>query len=304
LSRSTGQPTSPSPENPDRAASPPEVSVIIPTRNRASFLRQALESVLGQTFFRDEGERSFEILVVDDGSTDGTEEAVRSLKGPIRYARQEPRGVSPARNRGLALSRGEFIAFLDSDDLWEPGKIEIQMRHMRAHPEEMVSLTEEIWIRKGVRVNPRNIHRKHSGWVFEKFLPLCLLSLSTALFRREVFDEIGVFDEDLPVCEDYDLGLRLAARYPVHLHPEPLTIKRGGHLDQLSRAFWGMDRYRVRALEKILDAALSEDRKRLVRREIVRRSRILAQGFEKRGKREEAEYYWRLIRTRGEEPGE
>jgi glycosyltransferase involved in cell wall biosynthesis len=301
LSRSTSRPTSPSPESPDPAASSPEVSVIIPTRNRASYLREALASVLGQTFFRAEGKGSIEILVIDDGSTDDTEEAVRVLEGPIRYVRQGPKGVSPSRNRGLALSRGKFIAFLDSDDLWEPGKIEIQVRHMRSHPEEMVSLTEEIWIRRGVRVNPRNIHRKHTGWVFDKFLPLCLLSLSTALFRREVFDEIGVFDEGLPACEDYDLGLRLAARYPVHLHPEFLTVKRGGHPDQLSRAFWGMDRFRVRALEKILVTPLSEDQKRLVRREIVRKSRILAQGFEKRGKREEAEYYRRLIRARGEE---
>ncbi len=292
--------TSPSKSIPDRAGPGPEISVIIPTRDRAAFLEEALASVLGQTYFRTIGDDAYEIVVIDDGSTDGTEAVAGSVGGPLRYVRTEPRGVSPARNEGLALSRGEFVAFLDSDDLWDPRKIEIQMATMRAHPEAVVSLTEEIWIRRGRRVNPRKIHAKHSGWVFEKFLPLCLLSLSTALFRKKVFDDIGVFDEDLPACEDYDLGLRLAARYPVHLHPEPLTIKRGGHPDQLSRAFWGMDRFRVRALEKILAAPLTEEQRRLVREEIVRKSRILVQGFEKRGRTEEAGYYREIIRTRGE----
>jgi glycosyltransferase involved in cell wall biosynthesis len=297
LSRSTSRTTSPSKKSPDPAASPLEVSVIIPTHNRARFLGEALDSVLGQTFFLGEGASAFELLVVDDGSTDGTEEVSRSRGRAVRYVRQDHLGVSPARNRGLALAGGRFIAFLDSDDLWDPRKIEIQVEYMRNQPGAMVSLTEEIWIRRGVRVNPRKIHRKHSGWVFERFLPLCLLSLSSALFRREIFDEIGLFDEELPACEDYDLGLRLAARYPVHLHPEPLTIKRGGHPDQLSRRYWGMDRFRIRALEKLVDGPLSDDQKRLVRREIVRKSRILVHGFEKRNKDGEAEYYRRLIRS-------
>ncbi len=296
MSRSTHRTTSPSIKDSERTGLPPEVSVIIPAYNRAGFLREALESVRRQTYFLREEGRSCEVLVVDDGSTDGTAAVAASWPGSVRLIQQEHRGVSAARNRGLASADGKFIAFLDSDDLWDPRKLEIQTAYLRTHPKAVLSLTEEIWIRRGVRVNPRRIHRKYSGWVFERFLPLCLLSLSSALFRREVFEEIGVFDEDLPVCEDYDLGLRLAARYPVHLHPEPLTIKRGGHPDQLSHSTWGMDRFRVRALIKILEGPLTREQKRLVRREIVRKSRILAQGFEKRGKTGEMEYYLDLIR--------
>lgn len=276
------------------------ISVIIPTRNRAAFLREALQSVVRQSHFIGRSCDGHEIAVIDDGSSDGTERVVREFGKHIRYEWQDHRGVSAARNRGLALTTGEFVAFLDSDDLWEDRKIELQLRFMRENPEAVVCMTEEIWIRNGVRVNPRNRHKKHSGWVFEKFLPLCLLSLSSALFRRRLFTEIGGFDESLPVCEDYDLGLRVAARHPVHLLPTPLIIKRGGHPDQLSRAFWGMDRFRVRALEKILGEPLTEEMKQLVRREIVVRSRILANGFEKRGKTEEAEYYRRLIVAYGD----
>jgi GT2 family glycosyltransferase len=126
------------------------------------------------------------------------------------------------------------------------------------------------------------------------------LSLSSALFRRSVFEEIGGFDEDLPACEDYDLGIRLAHRYPVYTLDEALIIKRGGHADQLSRKYWGMDRFRVSALEKALRLDLTPEQRRLVRDEIVRRCRILSNGFRKRGKVSEAKAYEdRLLRHNG-----
>ena len=146
-------------------------------------------------------------------------------------------------------------------------------------------------MRKGVFVNPKNRHRKYSGWIFDKVLPLCLLSLSSALFRREVFDEVGCFDESLPACEDYDLGIRLAHRYPIHFIDSFLITKRGGHADQLSKKYWGMDRFRVKALEKALLLDLTPHQQELVKREIVVKSRVLADGFEKRGKTEEANTY-------------
>ncbi len=272
------------------------VSVIIPTYNRADFLREALTSVLAQTWFRDKGPERFEVVVVDDGSTDATSDVVHPFREEIRFFRQEQnRGVSTARNLGLAVAKGEFVAFLDSDDLWKPEKIEVQMDFLETHPDAQVCQTEEIWIRKGVRVNPRKKHQNFSGWVFEKYLPLCLLSLSAALFRRDVFETIGVFDETLPVCEDYDLGLRLSHRYPVYLINEKLTVKRGGHQDQLSRAVWGMDRYRIQALKKALALPLSEKQRDLVRQEIVCKCRILIKGFVKRGKTEEAAEYKKLV---------
>jgi len=278
-----------------------EISVIIPTYNRAGFLQEAIRSVLDQDYWQ-EG-TGWEFLVVDDGSTDGTAEVLRSHASSVSCVRQPHAGVSAARNRGLRLTRGEYVAFLDSDDLWEPHKISRQMRFMKERAEAVVVCSEETWIRNGVFVNPRRKHRKYSGWVFEKFLPLCLLSLSSALFRRRVFDEIGVFDEDLPACEDYDLGIRLAHRYPVYTLPDALIIKRGGHADQLSKQYWGMDRFRVSALEKALELDLTPDQRRLVQAELARRCRILSIGYGKRGKHAEAKPYEDRLRLYGTSSG-
>jgi glycosyltransferase involved in cell wall biosynthesis len=272
------------------------ISVIIPTHNRASFLSEAIQSVLDQDFFRSSPKKSrFELWVIDDGSTDDTKAVVRSFGRMVKYRFQAHRGVSAARNQGLRLSAGEFIAFLDSDDLWKPNKISTQMSFFEAYPKRMVCYTEEVWIRDGVFVNPRKKHRKHSGWIFDKVLPLCLLSLSSALFRKDVFDVVGGFDESLPACEDYDLGIRLAHRFPIHLIDSPLIVKRGGHEDQLSRQFWGMDRFRVYALEKALDLDLTPEQRKMVKQEIVTKCRILIQGFRKRNKHEEEQKYLQLV---------
>jgi glycosyltransferase involved in cell wall biosynthesis len=266
-----------------------EVSVIIPTHNRASFLKEAIESVLNQEY------SNFELIIIDDGSTDNTREIIKLFEGKLKYYYQPHQGVSPARNAGLKLARGNFITFLDSDDLWKKEKLRIQMEFMKRHSEVKVCYTEEIWIRKGMRVNPKKKHKKYSGWIFDKVIPICLLSLSSALFRKEIFKEIGVFDESLPVCEDYDLGLRIACKYPIHLIEEPLIIKRGGHPDQLSKKYWGMDRFRIRALEKILKENLPEEWRNLVIKEIIKKCTILANGCFKRNKKEEAEKYLQKI---------
>ena len=272
------------------------LSVIIPTYNRSSFLREAIQSVFDQDYFLNTQRSSeFEMIVVDDGSTDDTQEIVTSLGGPVDYCFQEHRGVSAARNRGLQMSRGKHIAFLDSDDLWMKNKLAVQMSYMKAFPATVVCYTDEIWIRNGVFVNPRKRHRKYSGWIFDKVLPLCLLSLSSAVFRREVFEEIGPFDETLPACEDYDFGIRVAQRFPIRLISCPLIVKRGGHEDQLSKKYWGMDRFRITALEKALNLDLSPEQESLVRREIVRKARILAKGFQSRNRKKEAAEYCSLI---------
>lgn len=272
------------------------INVIIPTFNRAEFLKEAIQSVLDQDYFRRlDRERFFEIIVVDDGSTDKTEEVVQSFACDIRYIYQENRGVSAARNAGLQHARGDFIAFLDSDDLWKRDKIGVQMSLMNTVSRTMMCYTEETWIRHGIFVNPKKRHQKYSGWIFDKVLPLCLISLSSALFRREVFEKIGSFDEDFPVCEDYDFGIRLAHRYPVYFLTRPLIVKRGGHEDQLSQRYWGMDRFRIKALEKALAMDLSSHQRDLVQAEIVKKSRVLANGFAKRGKTADAEKYRKLI---------
>jgi len=273
------------------------LSVIIPTYNRASFLTEAIDSVLAQDSWRGASGASgaFELIVIDDGSEDGTRGLVESYGERLRCEAHPHRGVSAARNAGLRSARGEFIAFLDSDDIWLKDKVRLQLNYFETFPETMALTTEEVWVRNGRRVNPMAKHLKYSGWVFDKFLPRCLLSLSAAMFRRRVFEELGGFDESLPACEDYDFGLRLAHRYPVLVLAKPLLIKRGGHPDQLSHAFWGMDRFRVTALQKVLGLGLTPDHKALVEKEIAAKCRILAAGFEKRGRREEAEAYRRLM---------
>lgn len=267
-----------------------ETSVIIPTFNRLPFLKEAVASVLAQTY------QDFELILVDDGSDDGTREYAAGLGDRVRYLYQRQSGPAAARNRGIAVARGEFITFLDSDDLWQTNKLQTQIAFMRAHPEAVVCYTDEIWIRSGARVNPKKKHEKASGWIFEKCLPLCIVSPSSVLMRRDFFEKVGLFDEQLPACEDYDLWLRAALHYEFHFLPLKLIIKQGGRPDQLS-ANWGLDRYRVQALLELLDnPRLTYKTKRLVLEELNKKCRILQQGFRKRGKEKEADQYMNLMR--------
>lgn len=268
----------------------PSVSVILTTYNRKAFVTEALESVLHQDF------TDYEIIVIDDGSTDGTETVISNYKG-VRYVYQKNQGVSHARNQGLSLAQGKFVCFLDSDDLWLPKKLSTQVTVMQKNPEAKVTYTDEIWIRKGRRVNPMRKHQKYSGRIFEKCLARCIISPSSVMITREVFDHVGLFDTSLPVCEDYDLWLRIASRFPVLFINQKIIIKRGGHEDQLSHRLWGNDRFRVRALEKIIDDPLLEEENRnLAIQELIKKSTVLEGGFRKRGKVEEADHYRNVIR--------
>lgn len=277
----------------------PILTIIIPTYNRGDFLKEAIESVLSQTF------ADYELIVVDDGSSDHTEDVVREFPN-IRYvACSENSGVSHARNVGIKLARGKYTCFLDSDDLWVKNKLEVQIRWMEAHSGCQVCYTDEIWIRKGVRVNPMNKHRKYSGDIFAQSLPLCIVSPSSVLMRSSLFDEVGLFDEGLPACEDYDLWLRISLKYPVQFISEKLIVKQGGHEDQLSTKYWGMDRFRVIALEKLLkESSLNDEKRGLVVKTLIQKCGILIQGFTKRGKDEEAKHYRALVDHYScEEPG-
>ena len=259
----------------------PRVSIIIPTYNRRDLVREALASVQAQTY------QDCELIVVDDGSTDGTAEVVQEFPG-VHYVSQSNRGVAAARNRGVALSCGELVAFLDSDDLWQPGKLDAQVAFFATCPDAQICQTEEIWLRNGVRVNPHNKHRKTGGDIFARSLERCLVSPSAVMVRRELFKRIGGFDERLPACEDYDLWLRIAVTTPIFLIETPLVMKRGGHADQLSRRFWGMDRFRVVALCKLLQSGILSPQQRRLTEDMLRvKCQILAQGARKRGKNEE-----------------
>lgn len=262
----------------------PTVSVVIPTWNRAALTLRALDSLSRQSRPPDE------VLVVDDGSTDDTTERVRSRFPEVTLLAQPNRGVSAARNAGIRAAHGSWIAFLDSDDEWLPQKLERQLAAVSA--ETVLCHTDEIWIRRGRRVNPMRKHRKYGGRIFERCLPLCAISPSSALVRRDLFDEVGLFDESLPACEDYDLWLRVTARFPVLLVDEPLVVKHGGHDDQLSRRYWGMDRFRITALEKILASdVLSASDRAAAESMLAKKIAIYASGARKRGKHAEAHRY-------------
>jgi glycosyltransferase involved in cell wall biosynthesis len=266
----------------------PLVSVIIPTHNRAGLVREAVASVQAQTF------RDFEILVVDDGSTDDTAGVLASWEG-IRVLRHGcRRGVAAARNLGIAESRGMWLAFLDSDDLWLPVKLARQMAYLKERPELLLCQTDEVWVRNGVRVNKPESHRKVAGEIFLPSLERCMVSPSAVVLHRRLLEENGGFDEALPAAEDYDLWLRLTWLYEVGLVEAPLVVKRGGHTDQLSGQ-WGIDRFRIQALAKLLkEAELPELYRQAARMMLVRKCAIYAQGCEKRGKFPEAKFYRNL----------
>ena len=220
-----------------------EVSVVIPTFDRAELVCRALRSVYQQTLPPDE------VLVVDDGSTDDTAARVEREFPQARVIRQDNMGVSAARNRGIEEAQGRWIALLDSDDEWKREKLERQLAQLVSQP-HAVCHCDEVWIRNGERVNQRRRHAKRGGRIYMDCLELCAISPSAVVIERSAFAKAGMFDEAFPVCEDYELWLRLTARFPVLLVDQPLVVKYGGHADQLSRSRGGMDRFRVRALAK------------------------------------------------------
>ncbi len=220
----------------------PLISVIIPTYNRAYILSKAIESVLNQTF------KNVELIVVDDGSIDQTPYLV--YKYPLIYVRKPHRGVSHTRNTGILKAKGEFIAFLDSDDVFVSKKLEKQLKFLEKYPEYKIVQTDEIWYKGNIRINPKKKHQKAEGWFFDKAIKICVVSISTVLIKKEVFYEVGFFDESFPVCEDYEFWLRVSLKMPVGLVKEYLVIKSGGRSDQLS-AMKGLDYYRTLALLKL-----------------------------------------------------
>ncbi|UCF72205.1 MAG: glycosyltransferase family 2 protein [Deltaproteobacteria bacterium] len=266
------------------------VSVIIPTFNRAEKAERAVASVLKQDF------KDFEIVLVDDSSTDDTMQTLTRYRCSIKYIRLPVnRGVSAARNTGINSSAAPWIAFLDSDDYWLSQKLYAQMEFIDRNPETVACHTEEIWIRRGTRVNPKRKHRKPSGNIFQQSLRLCLVSPSSVILKRSLFEEVGLFDETLPAAEDYDLWLRISCRYPIYLIDRELVVKEGGHEDQLSQRFTSMDRFRIRAIVKLIKSGiLSSDQMTAAIEELSIKCRIYGNGCVKRGRMEEGYFYLSL----------
>ncbi|MGK0376037.1 MAG: glycosyltransferase involved in cell wall biosynthesis [Arenicella sp.] len=269
-----------------------KLSIIIPSFNRQSVIQRAIDSVLSQRYLI--GRNDWELILVDDGSTDDTRALISQryldTHPNIVYLRQDNAGVSAARNLGLRHAQGEWIALLDSDDQWLPHKLDAQFEQLKLE-QQLICHTQEIWIRNGVRVKQMSKHQKAGGWIFERCLPLCAMSPSSIVIHKSVFESVGIFDQLLPACEDYDLWLRIASQYSVAYVEQACINKFGGHDDQLSRQYWGMDRFRVIALENLLtsELTLSAPNHLAAVNMLLKKLRILSKGALKHGNHELAE---------------
>ena len=259
-----------------------KISVIIPTYNRDKFLKRALISVYSQTY------KVNEIIVIDDGSTDNTSRILKDFPDVI-YIYQDNSGVSSARNLGITVAKNDWIAFLDSDDEWKEKKIEEQVSFHKLHPNILMSYTDEIWIRNSLEVKIPKKFRKIGKNVFLENLGYCNIAPSSVLIHRFIFENIGTFDEKLEVCEDYDLWLRISLIHSIFLLNKKLIVKYAGHDDQLSFKHWGMDKFRVQALEKLLKIATIESSShyKKIQEELLVKYKLLLKGAIKYNREEE-----------------
>ncbi|RMG44863.1 MAG: glycosyltransferase [Candidatus Dadabacteria bacterium] len=267
------------------------ISVIIPAFNRAVMLKRAVESVLSQSY------TDFELIVVDDGSSEDLSEieaVVVSAGG--HFIKTVNSGPAHARNEGAAIAGGEWLSFLDSDDLWLKDKLKEQVNYHRENPNIKISQCAEVWYRNGRRVNPRLRHSMPQGDAFLKSLELCCISPSSVMISRSLFESSGGFDPRFKVCEDYELWLRITLREKVGFVKKELVIKHGGHPDQLSRKYPAMDRFRVAALLKLIsENQLDFQQKESVKAQVLYKTQILLQGAEKRGKLESVKLYRQVL---------
>jgi len=265
-----------------------QVTVVIPAHNRRLELERAVESVRAGRV------QPSELIVVDDGSTDGTAEWLEAQTDIRALVHPRNRGVAAARNSGINAAESAWIALLDSDDWWLPDHLERLAQHAADNPACRIVQTRERWFRGGKRVNPRVHHVPPTGDIFEPSLSLCLVSSSAVLFERSLFDEVGGYDARMPACEDYDLWLRMALRASVDLVDVETIEKEGGRDDQLSRRFWGMDRFRVYSMAKLLASGrLTEAQASATRAVCLKKLEVLAGGAGKRGRDADVAAYGR-----------
>ena len=239
------------------------VSVVIPTHNLAAYLGEAIDSALGQSY------KDLEIIVVDDGSTDDTETVVNRYRDKIVYLKQERRGVAAARNRGIRASHGEYVAFLDADDLWLPEKLEEQIPYLDQDLRVGMVCSDWLVVSEAGAVGPSVLHRcknAGSGYMFREIVQASFILTSTVVVRRSSLDNAGLFDESFPTAEDLDLWLRISYRNNIALLRKPLVIKRNRN-SNLSSDYRLASIFRVKLLQKALTSFtdLSAPDRRLVR---------------------------------------
>jgi glycosyltransferase involved in cell wall biosynthesis len=226
-----------------------DVSVIIATHNRAAQVAEAIDSVLAQSL------KVREIIIVDDGSTDDTLRQLSRYGSRIRTYHQSSQGASVARNNGIRESRGQWIAFLDDDDVWLPEKIELQMQIAEQNPNLGLVYCSDHAVDEQLRIlYTRNALAMNRGDVFEQLLVKNFIFTSCVIARRDAIEHAGLMDPGLTYGEDLDLWLKIAAHHPVDFAPEPLVLYRQSATGCLSRDTKAADR--LYAMQKIIERAL------------------------------------------------
>ena len=258
-----------------------KISVIIPTYNRERFIGRAIKSVKNQTYKIDE------IIVIDNNSDDNTIKLIKKYHNDIKIFKENKKGVSYARNYGILKSKNNWLAFLDSDDEWMDDKIEEQVKYIRNSKKSFSFIhSNEVWFRKNIQLNQKKKHKKNGGYIFEDCLDNCKISPSSTLIKKNLFSRYGKFDHSFMVCEDYELWLRITSKEKIGYIHKPLIKKYGGHKGQLSKQYWGLDRFRVKALEKlVLNFKITEKQKLLAINKIIKKINILLLGGYKRNKK-------------------
>jgi glycosyltransferase involved in cell wall biosynthesis len=212
-------------------ASSPKVSVIIPAYNASEFIREAINSVLNQTY------TDYEIIVVDgrDGSTDNTREIVAEYGDAVRYFQQENTGLADARNKGILNAKGEYIAFLDSDDLWSENKLALQVEFLDSHRDVGLVFSDSWFKAYGdvTATNPRLVGRRffqitkpHRGEVLCQLFVGNFIPVLTVVARKECLLKVGLFTKECDSAEDYDLWLRVSRLFKIDYIDEPLATYR------------------------------------------------------------------------------
>ncbi|MCS6983512.1 MAG: glycosyltransferase family 2 protein [Leptospiraceae bacterium] len=283
------------------------VDVVIPTYKRPHLTQEAAKSVLEQTC------AELKLYIVEDGDFSFSQDPASRpiLDDPrvvvVRLSTQK--GVAFCRNFGASLGNSPYLAFLDSDDLWLPRKLELQLEYFDKHSDIHYQHCEELWLKNNAQIFPKKRHKKQGGFFLQRAFVLCLISPSAVIFRRPFWEKYGWFCSSFPVAEDYELWLRLNLYFPVGFIPEPLVIKRSGPWPQLSSRI-EIDRYRVLALHRLLrlegkKAALAPHLDSLIQ-EALRKCDILIKGAQKHNKPQRLAQYqsWRRVflrwRTRRE----
>ncbi len=259
-----------------------KVSVIIPVYNRFELFSEALDSVLRQTF------GDFEIIVVDDGSEDRQIQWLSMING-TKYIRVEHTGRAGfVRNRGVEISSGKYISFLDSDDLWNIRKLELQYNYFTKNPQYRIVHSREIWIEKGKIKSQKKQKHKRMGNIFEDALKKCIVGPSTVMLERTLFEEHKGFREDLEIAEDYEFWLRILSSEKIGYLDFPLTIKRAGEWEQLSKKYDQIEIFRINGLKDLIEKNFFKGEKlNLAKKELLRKIEIYKKGLLRRGKLEE-----------------